>query len=420
MAHDTPIKSLLLALNSDADSAVAVINRLKPEALCFVGPESVRVLVDTDIQPRLEQLPRRWDFVAVSDCRTFAASHHVLSQALPDLFRAWEVGSAELVVDLTDATPALAAALSLVALPYTARVVILTPLTGADPSTADMMEVGGRSLVWTHSNPWDEAAASARREACDEFNRGLFDAASAGFRRLETRVSGGQKPLYRALADLAEGYGCWERFQYRLAWEKLKTSLKALEMALVWGGPPGLKGVLPAMKQNVSFLERIVLDPQEVKEAVGYDLLAHAHRRLVGLVDAERGMLAVVRALEVAAQHRLLKQHRIKTWDVQPEQLPQALQESCRTCCLSDLDGKYHLPMHEQFRALAGLGDSLGQTYLAQWPKMKPLLDAARQGVLGHGCEAMKSERVGQLLEVVLTLTGIADASLPKFPTLHL
>ena len=122
---------------------------------------------------------------------------------------------------------------------------------------------------------------------------------------------------------------------------------------------------------------------------------------------------------EVAfAQLQLFKQHNIKTWDAQPEQLPHALQEICRTCYLEDIDGKYKLPLQAQFRVLAGLGDHMGQSFLREWPTMKPLLDAANQAVLGHGFEPVKAERVQQLYDVVMKLTGIQDNSLPKFPML--
>ena len=159
------------------------------------------------------------------------------------------------------------------------RVVALERPPDGSSGEGEVVEVEGGPRVWLQGNPWDEAAEDARRESCDLFNRGAFVAAALRFRLLEARVSGGQKPLYHALADLAEGYGLWERFEYRPAWDKLKTSLKALDMASVWGGPPGLKGVLPAVKSNATFLEKLVLDPQEVKEAVALDLLAHARRR---------------------------------------------------------------------------------------------------------------------------------------------
>ena len=232
-------------------------------------------------------------------------------------------------------------------------------------------------------------------------------------------MSGGQKPLYRAFADLADGYDLWERFHYRQAWEKLKSAVKAFEMAALWGGPPGLTSLLPAIKANAGFLEKLVLDPAPVKDMQALDLLAHASRRLHGLHDSESAMVSLVRALEAFAQRQLFKQYQIKSWDVQPEQLPQALQEICRSCWLEDLDGKYKLPVQAQFRALAGLGDQMGQAFLREWPTLKPLLDAASHAVLGHGFEPVKAERVQQLFGVVVKLSGVSEATLPKFPVLN-
>ena len=175
-----------------------------------------------------------------------------------------------------------------------------------------------------------------------------------------------------------------------------------------------------AIKANMGFLEKLVLDPNEVKELLALDLLAHVRRRAEMDRDAERALVTLIRALEAFAQYQLFKQHQIKSWDVSVDALPQALQETCRTCHLSDLDGKYKLPLHEQFRALAGLGHPMGQTFLAQWAKMKPLLDAAHQAVLGHGFEPVKAERVHQLYEIVVKVTGVSDTSLPRFPVLNL
>jgi CRISPR-associated protein (TIGR02710 family) len=362
-------------------------------------------------------MPRKWDWIVTPDASRFMASYQAVARALPDMMRTWDVQAGELVVDLTGATPAMAAALSLASLPFTSRMVTIGQAAGTDDET---ITIDGQSKIWLQGNPWDEAATQARHEACEYFNRGSFAAASAVFRQIEARVSGGQKPMYRAFADIADGYGFWERLQYRQAWDKLKTAHKALEMASVWGGPAGLKSVLPAIKQNAGFLEKLVLDPNEVKETLALDLLAHARRRAEIGHDHEAAMVTLVRALEAFAQFQLFKQYRIKTWDLQPEQLPEALREACRTCLLSDLDGKYKLPLHDQFRALAGLGSQMGQAYLAQWPKMKPLLDAADHAVLGHGFEPIKPERFQQLYEIVVKLTDVSDTSLPKFPVLNL
>ncbi len=418
MAQDQPIKTLVIALVDDAASAIYSINRLNPDTLCFVLPEGSKALVESEVQPKIQQMPRRWDWIVIADVAEFPSAYQTIARALPDLLRTWGIQPGDLVVDLSGATAAMAGALTLVALPWTSRVVELTP--ARENGEGDRLELGSKTLVWTQTNPWDEQGAVSRREGCELFNRGLFHAAAKMFHDAELLVSGGQKPLYRALKDLAEGYELWERFHYRQAWDKLKTATKALEMASLWGGPSGLKAVVPPVKANAGFLEKLVLDPAEVKEFLPLDVLAHADRKLHTARDPEAAMTALVRALEAFAQVRLYKSHKIKSWDVTPGQLPQALQEICRTCYLEDIDGKYKLPLQAQFRALAGLGDQLGQAFLREWQKMKPLLDAANHAVLGHGFEPIKAERVQQLYDVVLKLSGVNEASLPKFPVLHL
>ena len=411
------MKAVVVALTDDAAAAVHAINRLRPEALCFVLPETGKQLVESAVQPKIEQMPRRWDWVVLENVEEFTQCYETLARSLPELLRTWEVQPGELVLDITGATPAMAGALTVVTLPLSSRIVSLVRGTGQDGETVD---VDGHPFVWTQTNPWDEAAIVSRREAYELFNRGLFSAAGKLFRDMEVRVSGGQNPLYRAFGDLADGYGFWERFHYRQAWDKLKVAAKALEMASLWGGPPGLKALLTPIKSNAGFLEKMVLDPADVKEALAWDLLAHAGRRLHIGHDPEAAMVALVRALEAVAQHQLFKAHKIKSWDVRPEQLPPALQETCRMSYLDDLDGKYKLPLHAQFRTLAGLGDQLGQAFLREWLTMKPLLDAANHAVLGHGFEPIKAERIQQLYDVVMKLTGVAEPSLPRFPSLSL
>lgn len=418
MAQDQPIKALVIALTADAAAAVYSINRLRPDALCFVLPESGKALVESSVQPKIAQMPRRWDWVVVEKADEFTNCYQMLAKVLPDLLQTWDVRPGELVVDLTGATAAIAGALTVVTLPLSSRIVSLIP--AGEGQEGDAIDLDGKQFIWMQGNPWDEAATVSRHDGCELFNRGLFSAAAKLFREVELRVSGGQKPLYRAFADLAEGYEFWERFHYRQAWDKMKVAVKALEMASLWGGPPGLKSMLPSIKANASFLEKLVLDPADVKESVALDLLAHANRRLHVTRDPEAAMIALVRALESFAQRQLFKSHRLKSWDVRPDQLPQALQETCRTCYLDDIDGKYKLPLLAQFRTLAGLGDQLGQAFLREWPTMKPLLDAANHAVLGHGFEPVKAERVQQLYDVALKLTGVADSSLPKFPVLAL
>src|SRR5262245_57360505 len=320
MAQDQPVKALVIALTDHAAAAVYSINRLQPESLCFVLPEGAKSLVESEVQPKIERMPKRWDWVVMAETGEFLGCYQTLARTLPEMLHTWDVQSGDLVVDVTQATPAMAGALTLVTMPMSSRIVSLVP--AREGQEGDRIDIAGQPFVWMQGNPWDEAASVSRREGCELFNRRLFAAAAKLFRELEVRVSGGQKPLYRAFADLADGYDLWERFQYRQAWEKLKTAVRAFDMATLWGGPAGLTSLLPSIKANAGFLEKLVLDPAPVKDMQANDLLAHAGRRLQNLHDTEAAVVSLVRALEAFAQRQLFRQYKIKTWDVQVEQLP--------------------------------------------------------------------------------------------------
>ena len=59
MAQDQSVKALVMALVDEPAAAVYSINRLKPDALCFVLPEAGKALVESAVQPKIEQMPRR-------------------------------------------------------------------------------------------------------------------------------------------------------------------------------------------------------------------------------------------------------------------------------------------------------------------------------------------------------------------------
>jgi len=414
-------KALLIALVGDPLPCVATINHLNPECLCFFIPEDLRPQIETQIQPNLVHLPKKWDWILTPDLYGFGANFKALNQPLVDLLTVWGIAPGELTVDLSLATPAMAAATALTTLTHASQFQTLKPaLIAGDAPVSELIIVNGQAHTWQQDNPWAEAAIGVRRQAAEHFNRGSFAASASLFRYLEARVSGGQKPLYHAFAGLADAYGCWDRFQYKSAWDSLKTATKALDMATVFGGPAGIKPLLPRLKANLGFLENIVMDPSEVKEAMAPDLLANAKRRADQDRAFDAALATALRALEAFAQAQLFKRHQINTHDVRPDQLPAELRDTCRTAFLDDVDGKYKLSLVAQFRTLAGFGDSMGQAYQAQWPQMKPLLDAAHRSPLGHGFETSTAERYQQLYAVIVKVTGITDTALPKFPTLVL
>ena len=230
-------------------------------------------------------------------------------------------------------------------------------------------------------------------------------------------MSGGQKPLYRAFGDLADGYDLWERFHYRQAWEKLKTAVKAFEMASLWGGPPGLTSLLPPIKANAGFLEKLVLDPAPVKDMQAPDLLAYAGRRLHGVHDPETAMVSLVRALEAFAQRQLFKQYQSKPGTCSPT-VAAGTSRDLSILLAGRSRRQVQIAVAGAVSGAGRIGRPMGEAFLREWPTMKPLLDAANHAVLGHGFEPVKAERVQQLYDVVVKLSGVSETSLPKFPVL--
>ncbi|MFO0775267.1 MAG: TIGR02710 family CRISPR-associated CARF protein [Nitrospiraceae bacterium] len=390
---------------------VRTINELQPELLCFFAPEHSREVIEHRIQPSLTHMPRRWDWVVTSDQHDLFASQRALTDHFLPLVDAWRIHPGELVVVLGDATASMVGAVMLAGMDRSSKLIQVVNRSEST-STDDTPTIQG--------NVWDEAAASGRRDASLFFNRGEYEAAASLFRLCEGRVSGGKKPLYHAFATMAEAYACWHRLQHRLAWDKLKTAVKGLEVAALWGGPPGTAALVTAMKAHVAFLERIVMDPSESKEGLVVDLLANAVRRLQIQHDAEGAMRVLLRGLEQASQYRLFKAHRIKSWDVAADALPARYRMAWENRFRDERDGRLKLPFHAQYQWLEELGDDLGHRFAKQSSALMPLLDAADRAVLGHGNETVKPERVQQLREKVLAIVDIAESALPTFPHLAL
>ena len=407
-----PTKALLLAVQTDPAPAIAILQRLSPEMVCFFLHDSSKHVVETDVHPALSHMPKRWDWILTPDDKSFAACHKAVTEGLPPLLNTWEISAGDLTIDLTGASVAMASAMTLGGFPFSTQIFLDTTSPNQEDGSAPSSDSPGSE------NPWDAEALRIRQEACELFNHGWHEAAARTFQILEYRVSGGSKPFYRALADIAKGYGFWEQFLYRQAWEKLKNGIKALELASVWGGPPGMDRMIKSLKENMRFLESIVLDAKEIKPSLTRDLLAWAKRRSERSREIEVATRVLRRALEAAAQYQLSEHHQLKSWDINLEKLPKDMQEACRTCYLNDIDGKYRLPFQAQFQALVGLGDPLGQRFVNEWPKMKSLFDAADHAVLGFGFESLKPERFHQLFELTMKLTGTVASDLPAFPTL--
>ena len=259
------IKALLISVGKGIEPVIWTINRLRPECLCFFTSEEDKHIIDREIVPKLEQPPRQWDQMVTPDADDLIKCCQVLVKDLSRLLSRWDVDPSQLVVDYAGGTRVMSAALMLCSINHS--------------SVYRYVTAEGKEQDIPHVNPWDELVIEERKQAAAHFNRARYREAADYFLKIQQRVSGGQKPLYKALANFSLGYAFWDALDYRSAWNKLQESKKALDMATLFGGPAGLKNLVSAAKENLLFLEKMTMGSQEVKPEILLDLLANAATR---------------------------------------------------------------------------------------------------------------------------------------------
>lgn len=407
------VKALLVSAGVDLAPTIFAINRLRPEALCFFVSEARRGEIDREIIPKIEQPPRQWDQIVTPDPEDLVQCCRVLLREIPALVSRWGVEPSQLTIDDSGGTKTMAAALALCAAEASSSFHAVVSKEEAKGGTE--VTVGGEARALYRGNPWDELAASGRREAAAAFNQARYREAADVFRKIEKRVSGGAKPLYKSLVELSEGYALWDAFDYREGWNRLQTAKKGLEMSALFGGPPGLKEIVSRLKENLSFLEKLVMGAKEIKPELFLDLLSNARRRAQTEKKVEEATVRLLRALEVLAQARLAERG-FQFDRIDPDRLPASLKADFVQKYTSPLDGRIKLDLLGDYRLLKEVGDPLGIAFDQQWNALKIPLEARERSILGHGFTPMPAERYQQLWELVLKISGTPPEKGPQFP----
>lgn len=118
MSAHIPTKALLLAIQADPTSAIAIIRHLNPDMVCFFLHESHKQVVESQIPPSLSRMPQRWDWIVTPSPASFSACQKALAHGLGPLLTTWNVMPGELVIDITSATVGMASAMVLTGFPF--------------------------------------------------------------------------------------------------------------------------------------------------------------------------------------------------------------------------------------------------------------------------------------------------------------
>lgn len=388
---DQRTKALLISVGGSPEPAIYSINELKPECLCFFSSEENRPVINRDILPSLKKRPVWMAEIITPDPHDLLACYRAITGKWQEIQQNWRLEPGDWTVDYTEGTKPMVVA------------IVLATLN--DASAYRYTAGNEHTKILSQINPWDELAVAERHEAAFLFGRARYGQAAEIFRHLSKSVSGGEKHLYKTLAEIVEGYRLWDNFQYKPAWEKLKPLQKSLEMATVFGGPPGLKAFTAKLKEDMNLLERLAIGTPDMREEHFLDLMANAKRRADLEQKYDDAVLRLYRAIEAHAQIRLAK-HGIKTPGVKEEQVP------------SDLPLDLEDEFVKAYRLLQKANEPAASTFFEHWPQLRFLLDHWNKSILAHGVEPVKRERYEEMFKLVCKIGGVNEESLPRFPDL--
>ena len=414
---DQRIKALLISIGGSPESVIYSINELKPECLCFFASEETRMLINNEVLPKLTDRPVWMAEIITDDADDLLSCYKAITGKWKDLQQNWRLQPGDWVVDYTGGTKPMVAALVLSTINDTSGYRYISGKERTKGGTGIVID--GKEQVLHQINPWDQLAVKERQDASVLFGRARYKQVAEIFAGVAMRVSGGEKHLYKALSDVAEGYGLWDNFQHKQAWEKLRPSQKSLEMATVFGGPPGLKSFAATLKENLNFLEKLSVGMTGIRNEHFLDLLSNAKRRADLEHKYDDAVARLYRAVEAYAQIRLAGRG-INTSDVQENQLPPDLSQEFANKFRSEIDNRIRLPLYGAYKILESLGDPAGIAFFENWQQMKLLLDSRNKSILAHGFEPVKRERYEEMLKLICRISGVNEQSLPGFPDLHL
>ncbi len=406
-------KALLICILQDAPMIIDSINRLRPECLCFFTTEEGKNIINNTIIPALRERPIWMAEITTEDPHDLMICYKSLRKKWGDLQKNWYLQPGDWMIDYSDSTSSMAIAAMIVSLPVVSRQICMARSNRSDKK----ISIGEHIYALYETNIWDELAIRERVMASRSLKRSGYGRMAMIFKEITYKVSGGQKQLYKTLADIAEGYALWDNFQYKKAWEKLKPSHRSLQAATLFGGPPGMGNFVQHLERNLRFLERLSMGFPGLKPEHVYDMIANARRRVELERRYEDGTIRLIRAMELYGGLNLSKDN-IDPHNVNPEKIPSSLREEF-TERYKIPGGNIDLPLYGMYRLLKGLDNPAGMRFFEQWPRLRLILDNMSKTILMGGIDPVSKERYEELVELVYKICNIREEDIPQFPSFN-
>lgn len=410
------IKALFISVYNEPSTVIYSINELNPECLCFYGDEGTRSIINNEILPALRNRPPWMAEIITEDPEDLITCYRAITRKWGELQRNWRLKPGDWTVDYTRGTQSMTAAIILATLDSTSNYRYI-----GDPKKSDGGErviISGQEYPVYKASIWDEIAIKERRKAMRLLRQTGYARAAEIFLDITGKISGGQKQLYKTLGEIAKGYGLWDSFQYKGAWEKLKPAHKAMEMATLFGGPSGIKPFLTKIGQNLSFLEKLVMGIPGIKKEHVLDLLANAKRRADIEQKYDDAIIRLHRALEAFAYLKL-SSHGIDIRNIKAEYIPREVRSEFIAKYTDDIDNKIRPSVYGLYRMLQLISDPAGIKFFEHWSQLKLLFESCNRSILYYGVEPVKRERYEEMFKLVCRICDVEERTLPTFPEMN-
>jgi CRISPR-associated protein (TIGR02710 family) len=391
---------MVVSVGSTVAPILYSLNHQRPVyVIYFCSEDSRRKLAE--IRPALTFTPKDDEVLTTPSAEDLVPAYQCARDGVRRRMASWQIAGPEVVVDYTGGTKNMSAALTLATVDLGCR---YSYVGGAERTKGGLgVVIDGREQMFYPSNPWEVLGVERLREVALFFNRARYGPAQEGLAQVAERAPGPWQPVYRHLAKVVEGFGCWDRFDHEGARRALDQGLGKLRESV------GLLEDSPTR----AFIEQALAVQARLAEIRPS---RPTHYRADLEEKYEDAVARLYAAIEKLGKLTLKQTHGLDNSRLAPEAVPEPLREDYRARYGSADKGCLQVPLRATYDLLAALGDPLGRRVVDGWQEIGPLLDQRNQSILGHGTQPVSKEVYKRLRAATLDLLEMAPDDLPAFP----
>jgi len=424
---------MLISVGGSPEPVIFSIRKIRPENVIFFASQSTRSIIEKTILPSLGDNATRPEYkvILTPDEQDIEACVFALMKKVPPALK--KLGAAETdwpsFVDCTGGTKVMSSAVVWASSLFPCEIIYVGTQGTRNKGGIGVVRTGQENIV-QRKNPWNRIGYLEARSALKAFNNGQYGVAADALFKLAEKITDYEtRRLFDCLANVFRGYHSWDIFNHKEARQRLGKWLEKLQQVADEPEVDKQEVVIPGLKEFIGKAQEqlTLLGDITVKEKQGRflicDLLANAHRRGELEQKYEDAVARCYSAIEKIAQIELRDKYGIDVDNVNPIQIPVAIQEDYRRRYGGKSGHKLRFGLRAAMELLLCLEQenrvkSVGHRFsdLLRNSNMEKLLDERNHSILAHGVKPMNREKYRKLLKNALHLMNMDESQLMSFP----